>query len=38
MTASLRDYLFPNHENGKRDKVHVTPKKDILTQKRWKLH
>ena len=29
MTASLRDYLFTNHEKGTRDKVNVTPNKEI---------
>ena len=37
MIAYLRDYLFTNHENGTRDKVNVTPNKDILPPKRWKL-
>ena len=38
MTASLRDYLFTNHENGTRDKVNATQNKEILPPKRWKLH
>lgn len=38
MTASLRDYLFTNHEKGTRDKVNVTQNKEILPPKRWKYH
>lgn len=38
MTASLRDYLFTDCEKETRDKVNVTPNKDILPPKRWKLH
>lgn len=38
MTASLRDYLFTDCEKETRDKVNVTPNKDILSPKRWKYH
>ena len=38
MTASLRDYLFTDCEKETRDKVNVTPNKDILPPKRWKYH
>lgn len=38
MTASLRNYLFTDCEKETRDKVNVTPNKDILPPKRWKYH
>ena len=34
MTASLRDYLFTDCEKETRDKVNVTPNKDILSPKK----
>ena len=33
MTASLRDYLFTNYENGTRDKENVTQNKEISPPK-----
>ena len=34
MTASLRDYLFTDYENGIGNKINVTQNKDILPPKR----